>query len=101
MEDNQVRKISSNPNYQKLVARRSSYSWLLSFMMMVVFYGYIILIAFKKGIMATRIGEGVTTWGMPIGLFVIFFTVIITGIYVRRANNEFDELTEKIHKEVL
>ena len=101
MEDNLVRKISSNLHYQRLVSRRSIYSWVLTLMMMVVFYGYIILIAFKKETLATKIGEGVTTWGMPIGLFVIFFTVVITGIYVRRANNEFDALTEKIHKEVL
>jgi uncharacterized membrane protein (DUF485 family) len=43
----------------------------------------------------------VTTWGLPIGLFVIVFTIVITGLYVRRANNEFDELTEQIKKEVL
>ena len=36
------------------------------------------------------------TVGMPIGLGVIVFTVIITVIYVRRANREFDALTEQI-----
>ena len=36
------------------------------------------------------------TWGIPIGLGVIVFTVLITGIYVRRANGEFDELTARI-----
>jgi uncharacterized membrane protein (DUF485 family) len=41
------------------------------------------------------------TWGMPIGLFVIVFTVVITGIYVWRANSEFDALTAAIRKEVL
>ena len=36
------------------------------------------------------------TWGMPIGLFVIVFTVLITGIYVRRANGTYDDLTAAI-----
>ena len=46
-------------------------------------------------------GAGVTTLGIPIGLGVIVFTVLITGLYVRRANSEFDDLTEEIKKAVL
>ncbi|MNT70407.1 Inner membrane protein YjcH [compost metagenome] len=70
-------------------------------MMMVVYYGYILLVAFGKTLLSTRIGDGVMTWGIPIGLFVIVFTVVVTGIYVRRANGEFDNLTAQIRKEVL
>ena len=101
MEDDLVQKIKANPNYQKLVSTRSSYGWTLTWFMMVVYYGFILLIAFDKELLATKVGTGVMTWGMPIGLFVIIFTVIITGIYVRRANSEFDDLTAKIRKEVL
>lgn len=101
MEDDLVQKIKSNPNYQKLVSTRSSYGWTLTWIMMIVYYGFILLIAFDKELLATKMGTGVMTWGMPIGLFVIVFTVIITGIYVRRANSEFDDLTAKIRKEVL
>lgn len=101
MEDDLVQKIKSNPNYQKLVSTRSSYGWTLTWIMMVVYYGFITLIAFDKDLLATKMGTGVMTWGMPIGLFVIIFTVIITGIYVRRANSEFDDLTATIRKEVL
>lgn len=101
MEDDLVQKIKSNPNYQKLVSTRSSYGWALTWIMMIVYYGFILLIAFNKELLSTKIGAGVMTWGMPIGLFVIVFTVIITGIYVRRANGEFDELTAQIRKEVL
>ena len=101
MEDNLVRRIASNPRYQKLVAVRSSFGWMLAVLMLIVYYGYILLIAFNKEFLATRIGDGVMTWGIPIGLFVILFTVIITGIYVARANKEFDDLTAAIRKEVL
>lgn len=68
--------------------------------MMVVYYGFIMLVAFNKDLLSSRMGEGVMTWGIPIGIFVIVFTVIITGIYVRRANSEFDDLTAEIHKTV-
>ncbi|NMM36852.1 MAG: DUF485 domain-containing protein [Glaciimonas sp.] len=101
MEEDLVQKIKANPNYQKLVSTRSSYGWTLTWCMMVVYYGFILLIAFDKELLAAKMGTGVMTWGMPIGLFVIIFTVIITGIYVRRANSEFDDLTAKIRKEVL
>ena len=101
MEDDLVKKIKSNPKYQKLVSTRSTYGWTLTWIMMAVYYGFILLIAFDKELLSTRMGGGVMTWGMPIGLFVIIFTVIITGIYVRRANSEFDDLTAEIRKEVL
>ena len=96
-----VERIKNNPSYQKLVAVRSSYGWAMTAIMLVVFYGYILLVAFDKPLLATRLGTGVTTWGIPIGIFVIVFTVIITGVYVLRANKQFDDLTEQIRKEVL
>lgn len=101
MEDDVVQRIKSNPKYQKLVASRSSYGWVLTLVMMIAYYGYILLVAFNKELLGTKVGAGVTTWGIPIGLFVIVFTVIITGVYVRRANGEFDELTAEIRKEVM
>lgn len=101
MEEDLVQRIESNPKYRQLVATRSSYGWLLAAMMMVVYYGYILLVAFGKNLLSARIGSGVMTCGIPIGLFVIVFTVAITGIYVRRANREFDDLTAQIRSEVL
>ena len=69
--------------------------------MMAVYYGFILLVAFDKPLLASRLGEGVTTLGMPIGLGVIVFTIVITGIYVRRANSEFDRLSEEVNQAVM
>jgi uncharacterized membrane protein (DUF485 family) len=101
METPLVERIVADPNYQALKSRRSSYGWSLTIAMLVVYYGFILLIAFQKGLLATRIGEGVMTWGIPIGFGVILFTILITGIYVRRANSEFDELSDKVKREAL
>lgn len=100
MEMDLANRIASHPKYQELKAKRSSFGWILTFLMMIVYYGFIVLVAYNKELMATKIGAGVTTLGMPIGLFVIVFTIVITGIYVRRANSEFDQLTEEIKKAV-
>ena len=69
--------------------------------MMVVCFGFILLVAFDKLLLASRLGSGVMTLGMPIGLAVIVFTIVITAIYVRRANSEFDSLFDAINKAVL
>ena len=49
---------------------------------------------------AKPLGAGVTTIGIPIGMAVIVFSVIVTGLYVRRANGEFDALTRDILQKV-
>ncbi len=101
MEANLAVRIAAHPTYQKLKSTRSTLGWWLAAAMMVVYYGFIVLVAYFKPLMSTRIGDGVTTWGMPIGLFVIVFTVVITAIYVRRANSEFDRLSEELNKAVM
>jgi len=100
MADPVVARIRANPKYAELKSKRSSFGWLLTLLMMVVYYGYIALIAFDKEFLGQRMGEGVTTLGVPIGMGVIVFTVLITGFYVRRANDEFDRLTKEILQEV-
>ena len=97
MESNLVQRIAAHPSYQQLKARRTRFGWWLTAAMMVVYYGFILLVAFDKPLLASRLGEGVTTLGMPIGLGVIVFTIVITGIYVRRANSEFDRLSEEVN----
>lgn len=99
MENDMAAKIAANPKYQQLVSTRSRFGWILTFIMLIVYYGYIAIIAFDKELFSTRLGEGVTTVGIPVGLGVIIFTILITGFYVRRANSEFDRLTEEIVQE--
>ncbi|MGO4392670.1 DUF485 domain-containing protein [Variovorax sp. M-6] len=99
MSDPVVEKIQSNPKYLELRRKRNRFGWWLTALMMVVYYGYIALIAFNKPFLAQPIGGGVTTIGIPIGLGVIVFTILITAFYIRRANGEFDRLTAEIIRE--
>ena len=96
MSDPMVERIQRNPRYQQLKRTRSRYGWTLAILMLVVYYGYIALIAFDKEFLARPMGAGVTTIGIPIGMAVIVFSIVITGLYVRRANGEFDALTRDI-----
>jgi uncharacterized membrane protein (DUF485 family) len=99
MIDPVIIKIQNNPKYQELRHKRHSFGVLLTILMLVVYYGYIALIAFDKAFLAKPIGAGVTTLGIPLGMGVIVFTILITGIYVRRANDEYDTLTAEILKD--
>jgi uncharacterized membrane protein (DUF485 family) len=100
MEDKLVQRILANPKYQQLRAKRSSFGWWLTAAMMIVYYGFILLVAFNKEFLSQRLGEGVMTVGIPVGFGVILFTIVITAIYVRRANSEFDDLSNAIITEV-
>ncbi len=98
MDTNLAQRIARDPNYQKLRSRRNRLGWTLTLLMMIVYYGFIMLVAFDKSFLAQRMGEGVMTIGIPIGFGVIVFTIVITAYYVQRANAEFDSLSDAVAK---
>ena len=93
---NNLAKIEQDPNYQELVRRRSSLGWMLSLFMLIIYFGFILLVAYAPKFLGTPIGTGVTTIGIPIGLSVIIAAFLLTGIYVRKANSSYDTLIRKI-----
>ena len=95
-----LEKITRNPKFQELVKSRSSLGWTLTWVMLAIYLGFILLVAFNKPLLATPLAAGVTTtWGIPIGLFVIISAFILTGIYVSKANAKYDALTRQIVEE--
>ena len=101
MNDDLVQRVVNHPAYIELKAKRTSFGLWLTVAMLVVYYGFILLVAFNKPFLATRLGEGVMTYAMPIGFGVILFTIVITVLYVRRANSEYDDLAQQVSKAVL
>lgn len=91
--------VAQSPTYRRLVRERSRFSWALTGVMIAVFFGYILLIAFDRALLARPIGDGVTTLGIPLGIGVILTGILLTGLYVRRANRRFDALTRAIVEE--
>ena len=100
MDKDLVKKIKSNPKYNELVSKRNSFSLKLSLFILAMFYGYVLVIAFNKELLATRIGEGVMTVAYPVGAAIIIISFITTLIYVSRANTEFEELEMSIKNDV-
>jgi len=97
---NVLDRITANPKFLEFVAMRSKYSIIMAIVSAAAYYGFILLVAFDKEFLAKKIGEGYTmSIGVPIGVGVIAFTILLTWIYVRRANSEFDSINEALIKE--
>ncbi|MCX8086944.1 MAG: DUF485 domain-containing protein [Rhodocyclaceae bacterium] len=94
-------RIRANPKFQAFVKKRNTYSIIMTALGALAYYGFILLVAYDKEFLATKIGAGVTTIGIPLGVGVIVFTIILTWIYVGRANSEFDAESEAIVKEAM
>ncbi|HMV38368.1 DUF485 domain-containing protein [Plasticicumulans sp.] len=97
MQPDVVRQVKSNPKYHDLVAKRSAFGWTLAVVMLVIYYGFILVIAYSPTSLAAKVGAGATmSIGMPLGVAIIVSAFLLTGIYVARANSEFDRLTHEI-----
>jgi uncharacterized membrane protein (DUF485 family) len=102
MDDVWVTKVENHPKYQELVSKRSRFGWTLAILMLVIYYGFILMIAFAPEFLARPLSETtVITVGIPIGLGVIISAFVLTGIYVWRANTEFDRLNNELKREVI
>ena len=97
MNDDATQRIRHHPKFLELERKRSRFSWGLTALMLAIYYGYIFVVAFSPGVLGHPLSPGsATTVGMPIGVGVILTAVLLTGIYVWRANGEFDRLTREI-----
>ena len=100
MNDSIYLSIQNSPRFKELVRKRERFAWILSAIMLGLYAAFILLIAYGSHIMGAKLYPGsAITWGIPIGVGLIFSAFILTGIYVRRANGEFDALNTAILKE--
>ena len=98
--DPQLERIARTPEFQQLVTERTKFGWVLTGLMLVVYFGFIGLIAFDKSLLAVKVGGGTASLGLFLGVFVILFAFLLTGIYVARANTRFDALSEALKRKV-
>ncbi len=96
--------IGSNPirmsaSFNELERRRMRFSWTLTVIMLAIYFVFIYLVAYAKPLMGLQV-SGVITLGFPIGIFVILSAVALTGLYIVRANTQFDRLTEQVRGDV-
>lgn len=93
-------RMRNNPKFHQLVARRGRFAWILAAIVLSMFYGFVMVVAFNPGTLGQPLSEGsMLTVGVAVELFMFVFFWALTAVYVRRANTEFDGLTQEIVKE--
>lgn len=101
MNDAIYARIENSARFKELVQKRQRFALIVSIIMLILYVGFILLIAFAPDWLGAPLHEGTNvTRGIPIGVGLIVISFLLTGVYVWRANGEFDRLTKQIIDEV-
>ena len=93
--------ILDDPEFKTLVSQKNTISWMLTILELVLYFGFISLIAFNKPFLAQKVGEGsAMTIGIPIAVGTILLSWVFTGIYIFWANSKYDAMVKKIKEKV-
>jgi uncharacterized membrane protein (DUF485 family) len=93
-------KIRANPRFAELVGKRTRFAIMLSIIVLVPYYSFMLLVSLQPQLFAGKISDGsVITIGWPIAALIVIGGWLMTGVYVNRANGEFDSITEEVLKE--
>ncbi len=92
--------VKQNPKFEQLVKQRSRWAWSLASVILVMYFSFILLIAFSPEWLGRSLNGGVITIGIPVGVFIIVVAFILTGVYVRKANKDFDRINQEIISEL-
>ena len=99
--DVNIQRIYEHPRFKELVAKRTNFANLLSLIVLAAYFTFILLIAFDPKLLGVPLSEGSPiTWGIPLGVGIILLSFLLTGVYVVRANGEFDRMTKEVLDEV-
>ncbi len=100
MLDKAHQSIANAPLFSRLVKKRNKFALALTFTMLIVYYAFVLFASANPAGFAVAIGEGTK---IPVGLIagwaIQLFAFILTGLYVRRANTEFDAMNTAIIEE--
>ena len=92
-----VHEILEDEEFKSLSGQKNTISVILTILELVLYFGFIGLIAFNKPFLAQKLsGEGATTIGIPIAVGTILGSWVFTGIYIFWANSKYDEQVKNI-----
>jgi uncharacterized membrane protein (DUF485 family) len=90
-------KIRANPKFAEMVGKRTRLAILLSLIVLVPYYTFMLLTSLKPQLFTATISEtSVITIGWPIAALIVIGGWLMTGVYISKANGEFDELNKQI-----
>lgn len=99
MTPDDIERIRRHPDFIQLVRRKQNLYWPLSLIMLVIYFGFVLLVAFSPATLGQSLSGGVTTVGMLVGVMIVLLAFALTGFYVYRANHVIDPLNDKLKLE--
>jgi uncharacterized membrane protein (DUF485 family) len=91
----------NDPDFKDLVGRKNTISWILTVLELVLYFGFISLIAFKHDFLASKLfADAKTTVGIPIAVGTILGSWVLTGIYIFWANNKYDKMVKDLKDKI-
>ncbi|HMK44618.1 MAG TPA: DUF485 domain-containing protein [Dissulfurispiraceae bacterium] len=94
-----TQQLLQDKDFQEISRQKNQISIVLTLCEMVLFFGFIALIAFNKPFLATKI-SGAITIGIPIAVGVIILSWVLTGIYVNWANKKYDVMVARLRERI-
>jgi uncharacterized membrane protein (DUF485 family) len=94
-----TRDVLHSAEFRTLVERRWTISLVLTAALFVAYYGFILLVATNKPLLATRLGATVTL-GIPLGAAVIVLAWVLTAAYVLWANRRYDPEVRRLRDQI-
>lgn len=94
-----TQEILEDKDFKSLSSQKFAISTILTILELVMYFGFIALIAFNKPFLSQKI-SGAITIGIPIAVGTIFLSWVLTGIYIRWANNTYDVLVKKVKEKI-
>jgi uncharacterized membrane protein (DUF485 family) len=94
-----TQEILEDKDFQSLSSQKLTISTILTILELVLYFGFIALIAFNKPFLSQKL-SGAITVGIPIAVGTIILSWIFTGIYIRWANNTYDVLVKKVKEKI-
>lgn len=86
-----------DPEFLKLARQKNTITLVLTILELVIYFGFIALVAYNKAFLARKMSEGsAITIGIPIAVGVIIVSWILTGIYIFWANNKYDAMVKSV-----
>lgn len=83
---------------EKVVARRWRIGAVLTAVMMLAYFGFILLVALAKPTAGTLLADGRVSVGILLGAAVIVLAPVLTAIYVRWANRHYDPAVKQLRE---
>ena len=99
MNKNKTNEILQSPAFRKLVKNRWNISLTFTFLMLFVYIGFLMVVAYQKETLKMPIGESLNL-AIIMGIGIIIFSWLITGVYVYWANNYYDAAVKEIKKDL-